>query len=177
MTIFYRRHFILLHWLMFILIVAAYATIEFRGIFEKGTTERELIKTIHYFCGLSVLCLLVGRIFSRWTFAQPPAIVKTRIQKIASTSVFFCLYIFMLAMPILGWLLVSAEGHSVQFLGMTLPALVAENHELAKQIEEIHETVGKVGYVLLSIHVIAALVHHYVWKDDALERIIRLKSK
>ena len=175
MATFYRRHFIILHWLMFVLIVAAYATIEFRGIFEKGTAERELIKTIHYFCGLSVFCLLVGRILSKLMFAQPLAIVKSRFQKVASRAVFFCLYFFMFSMPILGWLLVSAEGHSIQIWGMTLPALVAENHALTESIEEIHETLGKVGYALISIHVIAALFHHYVWKDDALTRIIRLK--
>ena len=37
------------------------------------------------------------------------------------------LYLLMIGMPIAGWLIVSAEGHSVMFYGMELPPLIGEN--------------------------------------------------
>ena len=43
-------------------------------------------------------------------------------------------------------------------------------------IEEIHETLGKVGYGLIALHAIAALGHHYIKKDDTLKRMLRFKE-
>lgn len=171
----YKRHFIILHWLMFLLIVAAYMTIEFRGIFEKGTPERDLIKAVHYVLGLSVFLLLIARLSSKLLFKQPSTRVLNKFQVIISRVVFTCLYLFMGLMPILGWLLVSAEGHQVQLFNLTLPALISEDHELAKQIEEVHETIGSIGYALIGLHIIAGLAHHFLFKDDTLKRMLGKK--
>ena len=53
----YSNWMVRLHWLTVLLIIAIYASIEFRGIFEKGSAERDLIKEVHFVLGLS-LCLL-----------------------------------------------------------------------------------------------------------------------
>lgn len=45
-------------------------------------------------------------------------------------------------MPIAGWLILSGEGKSVPFFGLTLPHLIAPNGALAEQMEEWHELGG-----------------------------------
>ena len=57
----YNRWSIGLHWLMLLLFVLAYASIELRGIFEKGTAQRELMKSAHFSMGLAILALPGGR--------------------------------------------------------------------------------------------------------------------
>ena len=52
-----------LHWFMVALIAAVYAAMELRGIFPKGSTSREFMKTLHYTLGLSVLLLACVRLF------------------------------------------------------------------------------------------------------------------
>jgi cytochrome b561 len=59
---------------------------------------------------------------------------------------------------------------------LELPALIGENKALAKQVEEIHETIGNVGYFLIGIHAAAALFHHYIQRDDTLARMLPSRS-
>ena len=78
----------------------------------------------------------------------------------------------MIGMPIGGWLMLSAKGEAIPFYGLTLPALVSPNEELAELIEEIHETVGVAGYYLIGLHALAALLHHYLIRDNTLQRML-----
>lgn len=82
------------------------------------------------------------------------------------------LYVFMIGMPLLGWLLLSAKGTPIPFFGMHFAALIAENKALAESIKELHETVATIGYFLIGSHAAAALVHHYVLRDDTLRRML-----
>lgn len=82
------------------------------------------------------------------------------------------LYGLLIGMPIAGWLILSGEGQIIPFFGLELPALMSPNKELAHQIEELHETMGKVGYFLIGLHAVAGLYHHYVVKDNTLRRML-----
>jgi len=79
----------------------------------------------------------------------------------------------MIGMPLSGWLLLSAAGKPIPF---DLPALIEANKELASQIKEIHEVIGTTGYFLIGLHVVAALYHHLVVRDDTLTRILPLRK-
>ena len=80
-------------------------------------------------------------------------------------------------MPLSGWSIISAEGHIINILGFELPTLIDTNKDLAHDIEEIHETLGKVGYGLITLHAIAALGgHHHIKKDDTLKRMLQFKE-
>ena len=82
------------------------------------------------------------------------------------------LYVFMLGMPVLGWMLLSVEGTPIPFFGWQLPALLNENKALAETIKEIHETGATIGYFLIGLHAAAALYHHYLLRDDTLRRML-----
>lgn len=157
--------------------VAVYAAIELRELFPKGSDPREAMKALHFMLGLSVLLLLTVRIYARVASPAPvitPALSTT--QNLAAKLGHLALYIFMIVMPVLGWALLSAAGKPIPFFGLELPALIAENKELAKSLKEIHETVGELGYYLIAIHVLAALYHHHIRKDDTLTRMLPIKK-
>lgn len=160
---------ILLHWLMALLIAAAYATIELRELFPRGSDPREALKAWHYAIGLWVFALLWLRLLLRLVLGSPHAEAPPpKWQKLAAGAVHLGLYAFMLAMPLLGWLTLSAEGEAVRWLGLDLPPLVGESEALAERFEELHAAVGTIGYVLIGVHTAAALFHHYVLKDRVL---------
>ena len=176
-----NRHYgnlsIALHWLMFLLIAAIYATIELRGLFPKGSDPRDALKALHFMLGLSVLLLVVLRIYARATSPTPITTPEpSPVQHMAAKLGHIALYGLMISMPILGWLLLSAEAKPIPFFGFELPALTTENKTLAESLEEIHETIGVIGYYLIAIHVIAALYHHYMRKDNTLTRILPVKK-
>ena len=165
-----------LHWLMVLMLIAVYSTIELRVLFPRGSEDRELIKTAHFLLGLSVFVLVWFRILARVVTSTPSRENYGKFQTYLSKFVFFALYALMITMPLLGWSVVSAEGHIINILGFELPTLIDTNKELAHDIEEIHETLGKVGYGIIAIHALAALGHHYIKKDNTLKRMLRFKE-
>lgn len=173
----YGSPLISLHWLMLVLIVAVYACIELRELYPRGSAIREGLKTWHYMLGLAIFALVWLRVIARF-LAPVPAIVPRPPQwqmRVAHVTE-FAIYIFMIVMPLLGWLILSGENQQVPFFGVHLPALIGENKTLAKQFEEIHETIGTAGYFLIGLHAAAALMHHYFYRDNTLVRMLPTRS-
>ena len=65
---------ITLHWLMLVLIVAVYASIELREFYPKGSAIREAFKTWHYLLGLTVFALVWLRLLARFAGRVPPIV-------------------------------------------------------------------------------------------------------
>lgn len=168
---------IALHWLMLLLIAAIYITMEFSDIFPKGSAERGLMKTTHFSLGISVLLLVVVRIAVRISTKVPPIIpAPNAMQDKLAKLMHLALYVFMIAMPLVGWLILSAHGKSVPFFGMTLPPLIPANEGLDDVLHELHEIGGNIGYFLIAAHAAAGLFHHYKLKDNTLLRMSFLKK-
>jgi cytochrome b561 len=149
---------------------------ELRGIFPKGSDSREVIKTWHYMLGLSVFVLVWIRLIVHLVHATPviqPIPPKWQIFLARCTHV--ALYTLMIVMPLIGWVLLSAEGNSIPFFGLQLPPLVSESKSLANQAKEVHEFIGTAGYFLIGLHALAALFHHYIMRDDTLRRMLPFK--
>lgn len=162
-----------LHWLMVLLLIAVYAAMELRDIFPKDSSARDAMKTWHYMLGLSVLMLVVIRLLARWLQPGPPALPGPAWQTRLAKVVVLALYIFMIGMPLAGWLILSAAGKPVPFFGFELPALMGPDKALSKQIKDVHEAVATIGYFVIGLHAAAALFHHYVLGDSTLRRMWR----
>jgi cytochrome b561 len=171
------RASIALHWLTVLLFVAAYATMEFRDVFPKGSAPREAMKSWHYTAGLSIFLVAWLRLLLRaLTPSRASEAAMSRWQVLASTLTHLALYGLMIGLPLLGWLILSAEGDPIRFFGFDLPALIGPNDGLAEPFEESHEVIARVGYGLIGIHVLAALVHHYLLRDATLTKMLPARS-
>ncbi len=161
------------HWLTLALLIVAYTLIELRGIYPKGSDAREAMKTWHSMLGLTVFGLLFVRLALRLVFA-PPSITPAPPpwQHKLAAAMHLALYAFLFAMPVLGWLMLSAKGNPIPYFGLQLPALLAPDKALGKTLENIHEFIGHVGYWLIGLHAAAALFHHYFMRDDTLLRML-----
>ena len=166
----YSRLSIAMHWLMLALLAAVYACIELREFYPRGSDIREGLKTWHFMLGLSVFVLVWARLIARAVTPRGPA-PRTWLEALAAV-VHLALYGLMVAMPVLGWLLLSAEGDAVPFFGLTLPPLVAPSEALAERVEDLHTTIGEAGYWLIGLHAVAALFHHYWLRDATLRRML-----
>lgn len=166
------------HWLTLALLIAVYALIELRGIFPKGTAAYQAMKTWHFMLGLTVLGVVAVRLGLRLVFRAPPITPAPAAWILwLAKAMYVALYAFMIAMPLLGWLALSADGKPVPFFGLQLPTLIAPNEALAENFEEIHETIGTIGYYLIGLHAAAALFHHYFMGDDTLSRMLPWRAR
>lgn len=169
----YGRLTIALHWLMLVLMVGVYACIELKGNFPKGSEPRELLKQWHFMLGLGIFTLVWIRLLSR-LIAPTPKITPTppQWQTALSHLMHLALYALMIGAPLAGWLVLSAAGKPIPFFGLELPPLIGKNPELAGQIKEWHELAGSAGYWLIGLHAVAGLFHHYVNRDNTLQRML-----
>lgn len=163
-----------LHWATLLLVAAAYACIELRELYPKGSDPREMLKAWHYVLGMSVLLLTALRIAMAAVGGAHPSVhpVLPRWQRAAATVIHAALYAFLVAMPLLGWWALSLKGDAVSLAGLELPSIAATDRDFAKTVQGWHATLGLAGYWIIGLHAAAALFHHYVQRDDTLRRML-----
>ena len=167
-----------IHWLTLLLLIVVYLLIELREIYPKGSDPRELMKTWHNMLGLAVFGLVFIRLALRFAFRAPPITPQPPAwQHSFALAMHLALYAFLVAMPLLGWLTLSAKGKPIPFFGLQLPALIGTDKPLAENLEEIHEFIGTLGYYLIGLHTVAALAHHYFLRDDTLLRMLPWRDR
>lgn len=163
-----------LHWVTVILIAAVYAFMELRGLLPKGNVLRDAMKSLHFLLGLSVLAVVLIRLWVRGQagvipMIRPPA---PSWQSRLADALHYALYLFMLAMPILGWLTLSAAGKPIVLFGLPLPFVIGADVPLSRKLKDVHEALATLGYFLIGLHAMAALLHHYVIRDNTLTRML-----
>jgi cytochrome b561 len=140
-----------------------------------------LISRVHHTNGFLILILATLRLAWRGTNptpALPPGLAAYQRVLARLTHVF--LYALLFAFPLTGWATLSAyEGEfPIFFFGWDdvpriVPQAVDGSHAPYEFYAEIHETCWRIGAVVLGLHVVGALWHHVVAKDDILWRMLR----
>jgi cytochrome b561 len=190
-----------LHWMTAALVVVLIVS----G--KAGDIEAEEGNELHFWhssLGLLVLLLVIARIV--WRFVTPPPKQPATASRLAgrmATALHLLFYAFLVALPLSGWLASSAEGGTVSFFGVaTLPqwsaprpssanvAVDEEGERIASSsaaredqeggedfFEEAHEVLGNALLILVILHALAALKHHFMDKDDVLLRMLPASRK
>lgn len=167
----YTKFAIGLHWLIALLIFSAFPIGLYMHDLKLSPTKLHLY-SYHKWIGITVLMLAVLRVLWRATH-KPPALVLARWQEIASSIVHGLLYLFILAVPMTGWLMSSAKGVKTVWLGiLPLPDLVAKDKALGHLLSNVHTALNYTLLVLVGLHIAAALKHHFVDRDDVLLRML-----
>jgi len=171
----YNRPAILFHWAIFLLVAVAYAAMELKGFFPKGSASRALTMTVHGWAGILVLVLAVPRVLWRLIGGAPPAEPGYAVMRLLGGAMHGLLYLYIFVQPLLGLLALNAAGHLLELpaLGLTVPALMAPDAALKGAIKEVHETIGTAFYLVIGLHAMAALFHHYMLGDNTLRRMWR----
>jgi cytochrome b561 len=160
-----------LHWTIVILIVVQYVLAETADELPDGLEKLQVL-TRHKSFGMLILGLAIVRIAWKLMNRGRPAPVGEGRMKKAAAAGHGLLYLLLLVMPLSGWAMSSAANYPVTFFGwFQFPALVAENHDLHEVLEDVHETLFYTLLVVAIGHIVAALYHHFILKDDVLKRM------
>ncbi len=169
----YSTSQISLHWLTASLLVVAYCAIELRGFAQRGSWQGYALIITHFSAGVSVLVLLLLRLYLRIRI-KTPAITPPlpRWQTGLSHLVHSAIYALFITLPILGVMSRYLLGRDWWLFGITMPVADTPAPALAKMLTEWHHSLAPLGYWLVGLHALAALVHHYVLKDNTLIRMM-----
>jgi cytochrome b561 len=183
----YNGPAILLHWVIFLLVVGMIASgMTAEGLEEQIkqlaadpmaaaqvkelTASRIQLLGMHKAVGVIVFVLVALRLVARLVIGVPEPLASSPILAMLAKAVHGLLYISLIIMPVSGFLMSMYAGRGIDLLG--IPPLFEKNIELAKQFGAIHGLAFNAVLLLVLLHVVAALWHHYVQKDGTLGRMV-----
>mgnify|MGYP000712258474 CR=1 FL=1 len=162
-----------LHWLIAILIIAAWGVGIYASEFiaDNDPSIRELFD-LHKSTGMAVLMLAVIRLSWRLYNNAPGLEPMPKVMALAAHSVHYLLYAFMFIQPLSGWAMSSAAGYPPNLFGLfTFPDIVAKSQDTVFFYKDLHNVCAYILLALFVLHVSGALFHHFVMKDNTLRRM------
>ena len=164
----------LLHWLTVILVVLAWSLGTFGDDLPRGAAQSAGL-FIHISTGLTIFAVLVIRLIWR-VFDPPPPTEVTPLGSwliLAGKAAHFALFGLLAVTPILGVLVQFARGETLPLYGLLeIPSPWVRDRAFAGSIKGIHETLANALMILAALHTAAALVHHWVFRDRTLKRML-----
>lgn len=135
--------------------------------------ERLVMMSRHKSLGITILAIAVLRLLWRWFDHPPPPPPMPRWQHVAASLNHWALYALLFVLPLTGWLTSSAANRPVSVWGLVqLPDFVAPDAGLKEVLEETHEFLVNVLFVLVALHVAAALKHQFIDRDGLIRRML-----
>lgn len=129
--------------------------------------------TIHKSFGMIILGLAVLRV--SWRFiSAPPRHLKTHglWERFLSKTIHGVFYVSFFVMPLSGWLMSSAGEYTSSFFGVfNFPALSGKNEQLFEVMRVVHEVSAFILVGGIGLHILGALKHHVMDKDETLRRM------
>ncbi|WP_448100245.1 cytochrome b [Luteibacter jiangsuensis] len=166
------RKLVALHWLTVLCVAVAATLILLRDELD-GRALRAWLLEGHRHAGLLVLLLFAVRVWLRVRYGKlQPGGDHSRIVRFGAALTHVALYALLLALPLLGWAMCGAAGLDVHFFGLTLPAIVGENEDLADRLQAWHVDAAWALLMLVILHLSAALWHHFVVRDHTLRMML-----
>lgn len=162
-----------LHWLIALMIIGLFALGQYMNDLSMSPSKLQLYSW-HKWAGVTVFLLVLIRLGWR-LLHTPPALPAqmSKPQRLASHIGHAVLYLLMLAIPISGWLMSSAKGYQTVWFGVVpLPDLIGKDKQIGEALVELHESLNGLLMLIVAIHALAALKHHFIDRDDVLIRML-----
>jgi cytochrome b561 len=153
-----------LHWLMAVCILAML----FIGVGMVSTIHPDYLSlvSIHKPLGIVILVLALIRLVVRLTRGAPPLPASMpEPMKLAARLSHLAFYILMIALPLIGWGMLSAAEYPVVVFGIPLPFILTHSNRLHTLLWNAHRTLALCFFALIVLHVAAALLHALVRRD------------
>ncbi len=162
-----------LHWLVVLLVIGQFVLANLADGLPPGMAKLGMLAR-HKSVGLTVLALALLRLL--WRISQPtPSLPPAMpvLQKRLAQGTHVLLYGLLLAMPLSGWLMSSAKNYPVSWFGLfQLPDLVAPSEGAYRGLHGAHEALAGLLVLTALLHLLGALKHHFLDRDDVLRRML-----
>ncbi|MCF3946635.1 MULTISPECIES: cytochrome b [Acidiphilium] len=172
---------IILHWIIafdiILLVVLGVVMVQLPMSLETRFALFQLHKSI----GITVLFLVLLRIAWRIFHPAPPLPARIpRAQRLAAHGMHYLLYALMFWIPLTGWLVLSVSSLKLPFrlYGIVdwpdLPVfgLLKRGHAAESAVAVLHVYGAWIIVAAVGLHVLAALRHQFVERDEVLQRML-----
>ena len=163
-----------LHWLIALLIIFM---VVFGGDLMNRRQPDTFNASVHASIGAAILLLSLLRLLWRMTKPSPPLPATMRLwETTLSKTTHVIFYVMMIGLPISGWLafsdtVVKHPGFAgTSFFGL-LPVVQIPS-AAGLPFDGMHSLGSNFMIALISLHVLAALKHQFIDKDNLLRRMV-----
>ncbi|CAJ4331460.1 cytochrome b [Burkholderia pseudomallei] len=162
----------LLHWVMAAMIVSMLFV--GAGMVTTVSGRHAALVAMHKPLGVAVLVLACVRVAVRLS-SRPPALPADLPgwQKFAAYGSHLVLYALMIAMPLVGWAMLSAGGYPVTLGGgVRLPSIVPADAVWFAWLRHAHRWLAYLFFATFLAHFAAALYHGMIRRDGVLRAMV-----
>jgi cytochrome b561 len=179
----------LLHWLVAVLIVGNLCVV---WSINLGWVPEPSVRPaidLHKSIGITVLGLALLRVLWRLSHRPPPLPPSyPRIERLGAHAAHLLLYGLILALPLSGWIHDSAfklaAEHPLRLFGLVpwprIGFIMALDPATKEQVHtlwfQIHSSLAYVLYALLALHILGALKHQLIDRENELGRMLPRKA-
>lgn len=160
----------ILHWLMAAMLLAM-LFIGVAMVSSLGNYHR--LVAIHRPLGIAIFLLAILRIINR-KFSKLPPFPPTMspLERKAATASEKMLYALMLALPLVGWGMLSAGHYPIVMFGpVHLPPILPANPALYAILRKTHTILAYLLFLTFLGHLSAVLLHTLIIRDRLLDRM------
>ncbi len=173
----YTRTAVFLHWLVALGLFGTFALGFYMHDLPLSPSKLQFYAW-HKWAGVSLFMLIVIRLAWRLSHPAPRLPDMHPVLRFLANAAHVLLYVLMVAIPVSGWLMSSAQGFQVVWFGIVpLPDLIAKNAALGEFLKDTHGVLNYTFLAAVIAHIGAALKHHFINHDTVLARMIPILKK
>ena len=134
---------------------------------------------LHKSTGITILFLMILRLIFINASGKPALPNAMKLwEKVLSRFVQYSFYLLLLIMPLSGWIMSVAGNKIPVYFGMFKAPLpwIESNKQLAKVMDKTHEVIAWILIAFIVLHILGALKHHFIDKDNILRTMLPEKK-
>ena len=138
---------------------------------SEEASPRTFYFNLHKSLGISILALIIFRVFWRLTHPAPSLIKTMKVwEKKLASATHHALYLIMVLVPVSGVAMAVYSKYGIKWFGIPLAEGLGDD-AMRDIFKESHEIIGIILLLLLGLHILAVLKHTFVNKDGTLKRM------
>lgn len=164
----------LFHWLVAALMIGLIGSYYVHDLTSESSALHLSSIKLHISLGLLIFVVVIARIGWSRMVGAPEPVSGSRLMQLAGKGFHVLLNLATLLIPISGFLRVASKDRAAEFFGLfQIPSPTGDAPVLNDLMHILHgEPMEILLYVLVGLHVAAALWHQYILRDHALERML-----
>jgi len=138
---------------------------------EEEQSQRSFYFNLHKSVGLSLLMLIVLRMYWRFTHRPPAFLNSMKLwEKRLAKATHHSLYLLMFLIPLSGIIMSAGSKYGIKWFGIKV--IPGFDHKAIRELfYEFHEIFGLLLLLILILHILGAVKHSIVDKDGTLRRM------
>ena len=146
------------------------------GIFHWTSAEevspRSFYFNVHKSFGVTIFALIIIRILWRLTHTPPALLASYKaIERKLANGAHRLLYLLMLILPLSGVIMAVYSKYGIKWFGIDFIKGL-DNNPMREIFKSAHEIIGLILVATIVIHILGALKHQFIDKDETMDRIL-----